>query len=81
MIPEHARSSSSVEQRNHAVVRAVRDLVARLVREDRPGPDDPDGTADELFLLLEGSVAHRGIEQGDALQVRARERAERLLGG
>lgn len=61
--------------------RAVRDLVARLVREDRPGLDDPDGTADELFLLLEGSVAHRGIEQGDALQVRARERAERLLGG
>lgn len=59
---------------------AVRELLADLVLEDRPGLDDPGGTADELFLLLEGSVAHRGIERGDALTRRARERAARLLG-
>lgn len=59
--------------------RAVRALLADLVRENRPGLADPDGTADELFLLLEGSVAHRGIDEGDTLTVRARERAARLL--
>lgn len=60
--------------------RAVRALLADLVREDRPGLVEPDGTADELFLLLEGSVAHRGIDEGSTLTVRARERVARLLG-
>lgn len=59
--------------------RAVRRLLAELVREERPDLEDPDGTADEVFLLLEGSIAHRGLGDGDALMRRARERATQLL--
>jgi hypothetical protein len=57
---------------------AVRALLADCVRQDRPDPD-PQAAADELFLLLEGSVAHRGIDAGGSLPRTARERAVRLL--
>ena len=57
---------------------AVRDRLEELVREDRPGLD-ASGTADHLFLLLEGGVAHRGIDGGRLLGT-ARELAARLLG-
>ncbi|MFS0884398.1 TetR/AcrR family transcriptional regulator [Aeromicrobium sp. 179-A 4D2 NHS] len=58
--------------------RAVRERLEQLVREDRPGLDAPD-TADHLFLLLEGGVAHHGIDGGRLLGA-ARGIAARLLG-
>lgn len=42
--------------------RAVRDLLERLLREDGLGGDDPAGLAEHVFLLLEGGVAHRGVD-------------------
>ncbi|MBC9226529.1 hypothetical protein GL325_09365 [Aeromicrobium sp. 636] len=60
--------------------RAVRRLLADFVAQDCPDLVDTAAVSDEVFLLLEGAIAHRGIDDGDALMARARERAERLLG-
>lgn len=65
----------------HDVVRAhkaaVRDRLEGLLREDRPALD-PEATTDHLFLLIEGGVAHHGIDGGRLLRT-ARGTAERLL--
>lgn len=58
---------------------AVRDRLAKLVRADRPDIDDPETLATHLFLLLEGAVAHRGIDGETALLTSARELAEHLV--
>lgn len=64
----------------HRVVRAhkqaVRRRLAELLRDEI---DDPDATADHLFLLLEGGVAHRGVDGHDHLLAEARKMAERLV--
>ena len=60
--------------------RAVRRLLADLIAQDRADLAHADVVADEVFLLLEGAIAHRGIDDGDALMARAREAAGRLLG-
>ncbi|WP_414944350.1 TetR/AcrR family transcriptional regulator [Amycolatopsis sp. cmx-11-32] len=58
---------------------AVRAKFTELLREDVPGAADPERLAEQLFLLLEGAVAHTGID-GDAHRVTlAREIAEILL--
>lgn len=64
---------------------AVRTLVAELVREDRADSEDSEDSedsasvAEHLFLLLEGGIAHRGIDGDDHLLRRARAIAEALL--
>lgn len=45
----------------------------------RDGRDAVETTADELFLLLEGGIAHRGVDGDDRLLAVARTAAERLL--
>lgn len=47
---------------------AVRAKFAELIREDAPDADDPEKLAEQLFLLVEGAVAHTGID-GDAHRV------------
>jgi len=59
--------------------RAVRERLEHLVRSDHPRIDDAADVADHLFLLIEGAIAHRGID-GDQLLDRARTIAARLLG-
>ncbi|MEI2774875.1 MAG: TetR/AcrR family transcriptional regulator [Tetrasphaera sp.] len=58
---------------------AVRDRLTELVRADCPDADDPETLAEHLFLLLEGAVAHRGIDDNTALLTSARELAEHLV--
>lgn len=53
--------------------RAVRDLLEWLLREDGLGGDDPAALAEHVFLLLEGGVAHRGVDP------RVQERAGELV--
>jgi AcrR family transcriptional regulator len=58
---------------------AVRAKFAELIREDAPRAADPERLAEQIFLLLEGAVAHTGID-GDSHRVGlAREIAETLL--
>ncbi|WP_410654938.1 TetR/AcrR family transcriptional regulator [Amycolatopsis sp. lyj-112] len=58
---------------------AVRAKFTELLREDVPQAGEPERLAEQLFLLLEGAVAHTGID-GDAHRVTlAREIAEILL--
>jgi len=42
--------------------RAVEARLARLVSADAPHAVDPDDLAAELFLILEGAIAHTGID-------------------
>ncbi|MFG1676999.1 TetR/AcrR family transcriptional regulator [Micromonospora sp. NPDC049282] len=64
----------------HRVVRAHKQAVRRRLAELlRGGVDDPDATADHLFLLLEGGVAHRGVDGHDHLLTEARKVAGRLV--
>lgn len=67
----------------HPVVRAhkaaVRSLLAELVREEVPGAEAK-GTADHLFLLLEGAIVHRGIDAGGGLSRAARRIAAGVVG-
>lgn len=68
----------------HGVIRAhkqaVLALLVDLVRADDPEVADPEAVADEVFLLLEGAVAHRGIDGDDRLLRRARTAVARLVG-
>jgi AcrR family transcriptional regulator len=58
---------------------ATRAKLAELIREDAPHASDPDRLAEQIFLLLEGAVAHVGVD-GDPHRVGlAREIAEALL--
>ncbi|WP_343063834.1 TetR/AcrR family transcriptional regulator [Haloechinothrix aidingensis] len=58
---------------------AVRRLLTDLVAEDRPDDPDPRTMSEQLFLLLEGAVAHRAVD-GDTHLLHSAERiAEALL--
>lgn len=59
--------------------RAVRDRMAELVRVDCPGVGEPEALAEHLYLLLEGAMAHRGIDGDAALLASARQLAEELI--
>ncbi|MGJ3507515.1 TetR/AcrR family transcriptional regulator [Enemella sp. A6] len=78
----NAAAELPVDHRGYRVIRAhkqvVRRRIAELVRQGHPELVDPDTVADEVFLLLEGAVAHRGIE-GDRLLGIARGRVAALL--
>lgn len=67
----------------HAVIRAhksaVRRLLEELLRADAPEVAGPEALADHLFLLLEGGVAQRGIDDDDRMLAVARATAERLV--
>ncbi|GAA4910243.1 TetR/AcrR family transcriptional regulator [Streptomonospora salina] len=57
---------------------AVRARIAELIAEDAPGADAED-LAEHVFLLLEGAIAHRGIDEGELRVRTARDLAARLL--
>ncbi|KIH96531.1 transcriptional regulator [Streptomonospora alba] len=57
---------------------AVRARLAELIAEDAPGADAGD-LAEHVFLLLEGAIAHRGIDGGDARVHKAHDLVARLL--
>lgn len=59
--------------------RALRDRLAELVRADCPDESDPKRLAEHLFLLLEGAIAHRGIDGDKTLLMTARQIAENLV--
>lgn len=59
--------------------RAVRQRLEEVLRDEWPNLDDPETMADHLFLLLEGAIAHRGLDDGDHLLVKARNMAEHLV--
>lgn len=59
--------------------RAVIDRLTELIgHEDDPGTDAA-AAAEEVFLLLEGALVHRGIDGDDHLLARAREAAARRI--
>jgi len=58
--------------------RAVRHRLENLLREEHPELE-PQTTAEHLFLLLDGAIAHRGIDGDDRLSRRARNIAAQLL--
>ena len=60
--------------------RAVRALIADLVADDRPELDNHERVAEHIFLLLEGAIAHRGIDRDDRRLTLARRFAEELVG-
>jgi AcrR family transcriptional regulator len=67
----------------HRVIRAhkqaVRRRLAALIRADHPKIGDHDTAADLIFLLLEGAIAHRGIDGDDRMLRGARTMTERIL--
>lgn len=63
--------------REHKV--RVRERLTELIADDRL-VDDPQEAAEHIYLLLEGAVAHRGIDGSDRRLVRAREFARQVLG-
>ncbi|ACV05865.1 transcriptional regulator [Kytococcus sedentarius DSM 20547] len=79
----NAAGELAAEHPAYQVVRAhkqaVRDRLAELVRADCLNVDDPETMAAHLFLLLEGAIAHRGIDDETALLTSARELAEHLV--
>ena len=80
----NAAAELPVDHPGYAVIRAhkqaVRSRLAVLVRDDHPALRDPAGTADTLFLLLEGAIANTGISGDDHLLQQARAAAARLIG-
>mgnify|MGYP001175451858 CR=1 FL=1 len=56
----------------------VRERLHHLIAED-PRIPHPDHLAGHLFLLLEGAIAHRGIDGTDDRLTQARAMAEHLL--
>lgn len=81
----NAAGELPVEHPGYEVVRAhkqaVRRRIEELIRADCPGVNEPERTADHLFLLLEGAIAHRGVDGDDHLLVTARKLATRILRG
>ncbi len=59
--------------------RAVHERLNVLIAEDTPQPRNSDTIADHVFLLLEGAIAHRGIDQDDHRLMQARDIARGLL--
>ncbi|MDT0301839.1 TetR/AcrR family transcriptional regulator [Streptomonospora wellingtoniae] len=58
--------------------RSVRARLADLIAEDAPGAD-ADDLAEHVFLLLEGAIAHCGIDGGEARMRTVRDLTARLL--
>ena len=59
--------------------RAVLDRLVELVSPGLAADQDPLAVAQEIYLLLEGAIAHRGVDGDDRLLVRARGLSQRLL--
>ncbi|WOF24619.1 helix-turn-helix domain containing protein [Microbacterium betulae] len=81
----NAAGELPVDHRGHRVIRAhkqaVRRRLADLIRTDHPEAGDADTAADLVFLLLEGAIAHRGIDGDDEMLRSGRDMTERLLRG
>ncbi|WP_308798064.1 TetR/AcrR family transcriptional regulator [Agromyces silvae] len=58
---------------------AVRRRIDELLAEDHREPAAREQLGEHLFLLLEGAIAHTGIDGDDALLRRVRTLAEHLL--
>jgi AcrR family transcriptional regulator len=59
--------------------RAVHERLNVLIAEDCPQLRDADTLAEHVFLLLEGAIAHRGIDKDDHRLKQARDLARGLL--
>ena len=79
----NAAGELAVDHPGYRVVRAhkraVRERLADLVSVDHPHVADPGLMAEQLFLLLEGAIAHRGLDGDAHLFGTARSLAERLV--
>tara|TARA_B100000519_G_scaffold191746_1_gene192459 strand:- start:76 stop:657 length:582 start_codon:yes stop_codon:yes gene_type:complete len=58
---------------------AVRDRLAELVAEDCPDPAEARRLAEHLFLLVEGAIVHRGLDDSTQPMDTARDIARDLL--
>lgn len=67
----------------HHIIRAhkhaVHSRLTDLIRTDHPQVDDTKSTADQIFLLLEGGITHRGIDGDDRMLRSGRAIAEQLI--
>lgn len=80
----NAAAELSTDHPGYPVIRAhklaVRQLIAELLCTEHPRLTTAEGMADQVFLLLEGAIAHRGIEGDTQLITIARSIAARLIG-
>lgn len=58
---------------------AVRDRLAELVAEDRSDPAEARRLAEHVFLLVEGAIVHRGLDDSTQPMDTARDIARDLL--
>lgn len=72
--PEHP-AFRVIREHKRAVVDRLADLLAPELEETA----DARAAAQEMFLLLEGALAHRGIDGDDRLVERARAAARRMV--
>ena len=71
---DHAAYSAIREHKQ-----AVRDRLTELVAEDRPDPDEARRLAEHIFLLVEGAIVHRGLDNSTEPMDTARDIARELL--
>ncbi len=64
-----------IRAHKHAVRRRIEDLI----RTDHPALPSHEAAADQVFLLLEGAIAHRGIDSDDQYVTKARRMAAELV--
>ncbi|MCK1803588.1 TetR/AcrR family transcriptional regulator [Brevibacterium sp. R8603A2] len=80
----NAAGELPLDHPGQAVIRAhktaVRRRLGELLHADHPDLSDRGSLAEHLFLLLEGAIAHRGVDGDDRRLVRARGLAAQLLG-
>lgn len=80
----NAAGELPLDHPGQAVIRehktAVRRRLGELLHIDHPDLGDPESLAEHLFLLLEGAIAHRGVDGDDRRLVRAHGLAAQLLG-
>lgn len=79
----NAAAELPADHQGHQVIRAhkqaVRQRLARLILEESSAVENTAAVADEVFLLLEGAIAHRGIDGNDQLLVSARAIAAQIV--
>ena len=79
----NAAAELSVEHPAYRVVRAhkhaVLDRLVDLLHDGTADRGSAVALAQEIYLLLEGAIAHRGIDGDDRLLTRAREAIARLI--
>lgn len=79
----NAAAELSADHPAYRVIRAhkgaVLDRLVELLATEIGARKDATAVAEEIYLLLEGAIAHQGIDGDSRLLVRAREITERLI--